>query len=170
MTRALQFLMLWSIAFGIAGCRHPDPEAQKAAQLGIPPEQNRKMMHDSPLYRYLVEDGHDYKTETRRFLERIQTKTTPEQLQAWARSVLATHQSDENFWLPSNSIPRFILDLDPPLGPSGVYVVSHSHVTIAWLGGFESWGLVVGDSKVMDDSKIYSIQWVPGIYAIHDLQ
>ena len=64
----------------------------------------------------------------------------------------------ENNWLPSNSIPHFVVDLDPPLEPSGVYVVPHSSVTIAWFGGFGTWGLVVGDSKTADDPAVYSVQ------------
>ncbi|HEY3932148.1 MAG TPA: hypothetical protein VGM58_07245 [Verrucomicrobiae bacterium] len=171
MTRALQFLMLWSFVLSIVGCCHTDPEAEKAAQLGISPEQNRKMLHDNPFYRYLMEDAHDYKTDTRLFLQRVQAKTNPQQLQDWARTVLEAHKSDGDFFLlPTNSIPSFILKLDPPIEPS-VYVFPHSsYVTIFWGGGFGHWGLFVGGNNVPDNPVIYTIEWVPGVYAFHDLQ
>ena len=170
MTRSLQFLMLWAFVLAVAGCRHSDPEAEKALQLGISPEQNRKMIRDSPLYNYLMTNSVDYKAQTEAFLERVRSKHTPAELQLWAQEILNAHNNEsEQFYLSTNEMPDFVLHLDPPLEP---FVIVHpkSYLTIAWGGGFGFWGLLVGDSKAPDNSVIYSIEWVPGVYAFHDLQ
>jgi len=169
MPRVLQYLVLSSWIVVAFGCSHSDPLTERAAQMGISPEQHKKMMHDSPVYRSLIENTNDYKTETRLFLQRVKAKTDPQQLQDWARTVLEEHKSDGAFFLSPSNVPSFVLNLDPPIEPT-IRVVPPSDVTIFWGGGFGFWGLFVGDGKVPDNRVVYSIEWVPGIYAFNDLQ
>jgi hypothetical protein len=165
---AISILLCLSVSSCCRGRNHEE----KVAAIGISPTLDKAMMHDSPLYKYLMTNAKSYVVETQEFLERIQKKHTPTELQAWAQGVLNAHSNEEEqFYLPSNEIPDFVLHLDPPLEPF-VIVHPHSGVTIAWGGGFGFWGLFVGNSKSKppENPALYVIEWAPGVQAFHDIQ
>jgi hypothetical protein len=125
-----------------------------------------------PLYKYVAQEG-NYKVQTQRFLGRVKTRTTPQELQRWAASVLKTHKDDVESPIPHLSpgeIPDFIRKLDPPDAPR--VLVGQDSLTIGWGGGFGHWGLFVGttNSPLPDNPNIYWIEWAPGVQAFHDLQ
>jgi hypothetical protein len=155
----------------VISCCHNKDQEDKAAAMGISPALNKKMVHDDPLYKYLMTHAKYYTVDTQEFLERIKKNHSPTELQVSAQGVLDTHINEkEQFYLPSNEIPDFILHLDPPIEP---FVIVHpkSYVTIAWGGGFGLWGLFVApsNSSFPDNSAIYVIEWAPGVQAFHDI-
>jgi unsaturated rhamnogalacturonyl hydrolase len=135
----------------------------------LSPKLVEKMMRESPILRLLAE-GPDYKTETRAFLERIKAKHTAKEIQDWAQKLLDVHKDDKRpFQMPRGETPAFIVELDPPSRPF-VTVFPKSSVSIDWGGGFGHWGLMVGASNPPSNSTLYTIEWVPGIYAYQTTQ
>ena len=152
----------------VGGC-HSDQDARNAAALGMTPDQYRKMERDVPLFREFMHEP-DVKTETRQFLDRVKKRQKPKELQDWAQQILDEHKSDTNlFSIPQAQLPKFVLNLDPPIEPF-VTVFPGSHVAIHWGGGFGHWGLFVGNAEPPDNPIDFMVEWVPGIYAFHDLQ
>ena len=131
---------------------------------GISAEQYEKMMQ-IPLYRHFMESP-GIEVQTRQFLARVKSKIKPKDLQLWADSLLKGRKLEgHRVRLQRGDIPDFILKLDPPLEPS--VAVLPSYVSVDWGGGFGFWGLFIGDKSSPSNTNLFTVEWVPGIYAYH---
>ena len=158
--------------FCVLGCCHNKDEENKAAALGVSQSRNNKMMHDDPLYKYLMTREKGYKTDTQEFFNRIKAKRTPAELQNWAAEVFNVHSNDiGSVLLPRNEIPDFILNLDPPFEPL-VAVRPKFAVSVVWGSGFGHWGLYLEhtNSTLPENPAVYIIDWAPGVQVFHDIQ
>jgi hypothetical protein len=166
----LTALILSLLGLALSSCCHNrDLKDTTPPWMVMTPERHEKYMRESPLYRSFFE-GPDYETSTQQFLERIKAKHHPEDLQDWAQKLLDLHAKEkESFTVPYKEVPSFILELDPPLEPV-VIVFPRSHVAVDWGGGFGHWGLFLGMKEPLHNSLLYSIEWVPGVYAYHTNQ
>lgn len=154
----------------LLGCCHKKGLREKAVGLGINPEMHEKLMIQSPLYRYFLEGGHDYQTETAQFLKRIKRKYKPKQLEQWAQKLLQAHSEETDLYhVRQEDLPNLIKKLDPPVVPF-VTVLPKSHVVVDWGGGFGHWGLFLGQGSPSSNNVLYVLEWVPGIKAFHTIQ
>ena len=150
------------------GCCNGDGHGN-ATTSGISSELAAKLIQSNTLYQISQEP--DYKGETRRFLQRIRSSQNPDQLRGWALEILETHKSaKEEFRLPSEDVPPFIKNLDHGIREPTVRVRPNSYAMIFWGGGFGHWGLIVESEETQDLSGLYTIDWVAGLKAFHDLQ
>ena len=119
-------------------------------------------------YRQITEQP-NYKIDTQRFLDRIKAKQDPKELLDWANALLESHKDDKtSVTMPHRQTPAFILKLDPPLEPY-VMVFPKSQVLVDWGGGFGHWGLMFAESGP-SNRALYTIEWVPTVYAYHTVQ
>jgi hypothetical protein len=109
-----------------------------------------------------------YRVSTAEFLERVKSRATSAALQEWAAAVLLAYRNaavlDD---LPDADVPPFVRELDPPTAPR-VLIVPDSHVMLDWGGGWGHWGLAVGPPNYKSEAELlFTIEWVPGIFAYH---
>ncbi len=112
-----------------------------------------------------------YQTTTADFLTEMQAHVNPAQLQQWAQQEIIAAGGQR---VDITNVPAFIgatsygapqyASVDPNGGSPYVHLV--------WGGGFGHWGLKVGTTTltVSAGPRDYYINWMPGIYAWHEIQ
>jgi hypothetical protein len=147
-------------ALFLTGCCNRAQLDGEASKRALSPE-----LHDKLTQKW-AEQG-DYRMQTHLFLKRIQAKNCPEELLDWAEKLLAAHRGDNQpYKVPHEEKPAFILDLEPPIEPF-VTVYPKSHVSLDWGGGFGHHGLFLAKKTPPTNPLLYTIEWVPGVYAYY---
>lgn len=148
-------------------CSHRDEQRTEAVPVG---GESKRILQPIGSHKPINEQFYFLKTEE--FVNRIERKTSAEQLREWALNVLAASAGKkERFCLPHSKIPESVLKLDPPVEPF-VIVNPNLYVTVYWGGGFGYWGLFIAsnDNKIPNEPDNYVLEWAPGVEVFHDIQ
>ena len=93
----------------------------------------------------------------------------PQQLQEWAQKILPAYRKGD--FVPQEQWP---LLFQPTNQPSWVWIFECQNgrpaVVLSWGGGFERWGIIVGNTNCLFEENIRNqptVKWTNGVYFFH---